>query len=40
MQHIQRRLRSEFPYLLSYTRCVELMPSVLVPLTVYLRLFA
>ncbi|HEX9412329.1 MAG TPA: hypothetical protein VF916_02405 [Ktedonobacterales bacterium] len=40
IQHIQRRLRSEFLHLLSYTCFVELMPSVLLPLTDYLRLFA
>jgi len=33
----QITLRHEFPILLSYTRCVELMPRVLVPLAVYLH---
>jgi Transposase DDE domain len=36
-QHVQRYWRAEFPTLVSYTRFVELMPRVLVPLTVYLH---
>lgn len=36
-EHVQRHLRGEFPHLVSYTRLVELLPSVPVPLIVYLR---
>jgi hypothetical protein len=36
--HVQRHLRAEFPQLVSYSRFVELMPSMLVPLTVYLHM--
>ena len=36
-QHVQTQLRAEFPHLLSYTRFVELMPRLLVPLAVYLH---
>jgi hypothetical protein len=36
-QHVQIALRQEFPRLLSYSRCVELMPRYLVPLAVYLH---
>jgi DDE family transposase len=36
-EHVQRYLRAEFPHLVSYSRFVELMPSVLLPLTVYLQ---
>jgi hypothetical protein len=36
-QHVQQHLRAEFPHLLSYTRVVELMPRVLLPLAVYLQ---
>ena len=36
-QHVQQHLRGEFPRLVGYTRFVELMPSVLVPLAVYLQ---
>jgi hypothetical protein len=36
-RHVQQHLRSEFPQLVSYSRFVELLPSVLVPLTVYLQ---
>jgi hypothetical protein len=32
-QHVQQHLRGEFPHLLSYTRFVELLPTVLAPLT-------
>jgi hypothetical protein len=35
-QYVQIHLRAEFPQLVSYTRFVELMPRLLVPLTVYL----
>lgn len=35
-QHVQLKLRSEFPTLVSYGRFVQLMPSVLVPLCAYL----
>jgi hypothetical protein len=37
--YVQERLRAEFPGLVSYTRFVEFMPSVLLPLCVYLRQF-
>src|SRR5579859_3238491 len=36
-QHVQVALREEFPQLVSYTRFIELLPRVLVPLTVYLH---
>lgn len=36
-QHVQVHLRAEFPHLVSYTRFVDLMPRVLLPLTVYLH---
>src|SRR5579859_3429924 len=36
-QYVQTQLRAEFPHLLSYTRFVELMPRLLVPLAVYLH---
>lgn len=36
-QHVQTRLRAEFPHLVSYNRFVELMPRVLLPLAVYLH---
>ena len=35
--YVQERLRTEFPGLVSYTRFVEFIPSVLLPLCVYLR---
>lgn len=35
--HVCRYLRSEFPNLVSYTRFVELMPLVLVPMCLYLH---
>jgi len=35
--YVQERLRREFPGLVSYTRFVEFIPSVLIPLCVYLR---
>jgi hypothetical protein len=35
--HVQVHLRSEFPGLVSYTRFIELLPRVLMPLTVYLH---
>lgn len=36
-EHVQRHLRGEFPQLVSYSRFVELLPRVLVPLIVYLH---
>ena len=36
-EQVQRYWRAEFPRLVSYSRFVELMPSVLVPLAVYLH---
>jgi len=36
-QHVLVHLRSEFPGLVSYTRFVELMPTALLPLCVYLH---
>ena len=36
-EHVQRHLHSEFPHLVSYNRFVELLPTVLVPLIVYLH---
>jgi hypothetical protein len=36
-EHVQEQLRGEFPTLVSYSRFVELMPTVLVPLTAYLQ---
>jgi transposase len=36
-QHVQTRLRAEFPQLVSYNRFVELMPRVLLPLAAYLH---
>lgn len=36
-QYVLERLRSEFPGLVSYNRFVEFIPSVLIPLCVYLR---
>ncbi|HEX9067640.1 MAG TPA: IS982 family transposase [Ktedonobacterales bacterium] len=35
-EHVHIHLRREFPHLVSYSRFVELMPSVLLPLTAYL----
>jgi hypothetical protein len=35
--YVQERLQREFPGLVSYTRFVEFIPSVLIPLCVYLR---
>ncbi|HLZ23355.1 MAG TPA: IS982 family transposase [Ktedonobacterales bacterium] len=35
-EHVQQHLRGEFLQLVSYTRFVELLPTVLVPLIVYL----
>jgi hypothetical protein len=37
LRHVQIALRQEFPSLLSYTRFVELMPRLLVPLAIYLQ---
>lgn len=36
-EYVQRHLHSEFPTLVSYSRFVELMPTVLVPLVAYLH---
>ena len=36
-EHVMVHLRSEFPNLVSYNRFVELMPTALLPLCVYLR---
>src|SRR4051794_18548643 len=36
-EHVQVYLTSEFPHLVSYTRFVALMPSMLVPLLAYLQ---
>lgn len=36
-QQVQTHLRAEFPQLVSYTRFVDLMPRVLLPLAVYLQ---
>ncbi|GAP11814.1 transposase, IS4 family [Bellilinea caldifistulae] len=36
-EYVLERLRAEFPGLVSYNRFVEFIPSVLVPLCVYLR---
>lgn len=36
-QYVQVHLRAEFPQLVSYTRFVELMPRMVVPLAVYLH---
>jgi hypothetical protein len=36
-EYVQQHLHGEFPHLLSYTRFVEVLPRVLVPLTVYLH---
>jgi hypothetical protein len=35
--YVQVHLRREFPHLVSYTRFIELLPRVLVPLTIYLQ---
>ena len=37
LKHVCKHLVSDFPHLLSYSRFVELMPSVVVPLTAYLK---
>ena len=37
MDYVLERLRSEFPGLVSYTRFIEFIPSVLLPLCLYLR---
>lgn len=37
LYHVHKHLRAAFPQLLSYPRFVALMPSVLLPLTVYLH---
>ena len=36
-QHVQTQLRNEFPQLVSYTRFVDLISRVLLPLAVYLQ---
>jgi hypothetical protein len=36
-EYVHRHLRSEFPILVSYSRFVELMPTILVPLVAYLH---
>ena len=36
-EYVQVHLRAEFPQLVSYNRMVELLPRVLLPLTVYLH---
>jgi hypothetical protein len=36
-QYVQVHLRAEFPQLVSYTRFVDLMPRVLLPLAIYLH---
>jgi len=36
-EYVLRHLRSEFPNLVSYSRFVEFMPSVLIPLSIFLR---
>jgi len=36
-EYVQRHLRSEFPTLVSYSRFVELMPTVLIPLVANLH---
>ncbi len=36
-EHVQQHWRAEFPQLVSYSRFVELLPTVLVPLLVYLQ---
>jgi hypothetical protein len=38
IDYVLERLRKEFPGLVSYTRFVEFMPSVLLPLCAYLRI--
>ena len=37
MQHVCKHMRSEFPVLVSYTRFVELIPSTLPAMSLYLR---
>jgi hypothetical protein len=37
INHVCRELRREFPNLVSYSRFVELMPSIIIPLCVYLH---
>lgn len=36
-QYVQVQLRAEFPHLVSYNRFIELLPRILIPLTVYLH---
>lgn len=37
IEHVQKFLRGEFPQLVSYTRFVQLIPSLVVPLCAYLQ---
>ena len=37
LDHMRGQRRAEFPRLLSYTRCVELIPLALLPLCAYLQ---
>jgi hypothetical protein len=37
IEHVQVHLHAEFPRLVSYSRLVELTPTVLLPLLAYLR---
>lgn len=36
-EYVQVHLRAEFPQLVSYTRCIELLPRIVVPLAIYLQ---
>ena len=36
-QYVQVHLRAEFPQLVSYNRCIELLRRIVIPLTVYLH---
>ncbi len=36
-EHVVQNWRAEFPHLVSYARCVALVPTILVPLTAYLH---
>lgn len=37
VEYVCRHLRKEFPYLISYSRFVQLLPSLLVPMTMFLK---
>src|SRR3974390_2511077 len=37
LEHVQVHWRAEFPHLLSYSRFVAVLPTLLVPLTAYLQ---